>query len=290
MMEQARRQPTLRMGQTRELPAARSLQTLVFLSTMIFRQSLTYRMEWLFGVFQSVLFLWVEVTVWQTLLGGSTGSNADSVVTAADMVTYLVVASVVRALVQAGIAEDMEARLRTGDIVNDLLRPVGFPVLVIGRSLGSAGASLLSRTLPTVILAYFVWGLKSPASWQGAVAVLGAVLIGVAIAYAINCLLGILGFWVWTTDHFVWLVGAFIRVLSGAAIPFWFLPDWLRAVGEALPFHTMGYTPVGLYLGKIPPSEAWFLMVAGLAWAVGLWGLVWLCWRRAISRIVVQGG
>ncbi|MBI3971247.1 MAG: ABC-2 family transporter protein [Chloroflexi bacterium] len=255
---------------------ATSVRTFLRLAAMIFRQHVTYRVEWLFGIFHGLLFLWIQVAIWRALLGpegeraatlGATASDsaAGTPITASDMVTYLVAARVVSAVVGAGVARDMESRLRTGHIVNDLLRPTGFPFMVLGRSLGQTAGGLLSHTLPVVVLAHFIWGLQPPGSLSGLVAAAGTVGVALVISYAIAYLLGILGFWVWTTEHFEWVVFGVIHVLSGAAIPYWFLPDWLRAVGSALPFHVMGYTPVALYLGKMPAAEATALIAIGCA-------------------------
>jgi ABC-2 type transport system permease protein len=79
-------------------------------------------------------------------------------------------------------------------------------------------------------------------------------------------------------------------VLSGAVIPFWFLPGWLQAVGGVLPFQMQGYTPVALYLGKLSAQDAARFIAVGCAWAVGLWLLVAVCWQRAMARLVIQGG
>jgi ABC-2 type transport system permease protein len=260
------------------------------LASMMFRRGVTYRLEWLFGIFYGLLVLWVQVAVWRALLGSGVAAASASPVTAAQMVTYLVVARVVVAIVNGNVARDMEARLRSGDIVNDLLRPTGFPTLVLGRSLGQTAAGLLNRAIPVAILAHLIWGLQPPASLTALLACVCTVVVGTVISYAIAYLLGVLGFWVWTTEHFEWLVGALIQVLSGAAVPYWFLPDWLRAIAGALPFHMLGYTAVALYLGKLPPGEATQLVATGCLWAAGLWALAWFWWQRAVARLVIQGG
>lgn len=176
----------------------------------MFRQGVTYRLEWLFGIFSGVLALWVQVAVWEVLLGRGGAAASGSPVTAANMVTYLVAVSVVSTIVNGDVSQEMESRLRTGDIVGDLLRPAGFPLLVLGRSLGQTAAGLISRTAPVAIVAQLVWGLQLPASISGFLAAVGAVAVGVMISYAIAYLLGMLGFWVWSTEHFEWLFGALV--------------------------------------------------------------------------------
>lgn len=269
---------------------ATNARVLLRLARVIFRQGVTYRLEWLFGILSGFLALWIQVAVWKVLLGASGPAAAGSPVSAATMVTYLVVVSVVSTIVNCTVSGEMESRLRTGDIADDLLRPTGFGLLVLGRSLGQMAAGLLNRTLPVAILAQLAWGLQLPASFPAFLATCGAVVVAVLISYAIAYLLGILGFWVWTTEHFEWLLGAFVQVLSGAIIPFWFLPGWLQAVAGVLPFQMQGYTPVALYLGKLPAPAAARLIVVGCVWAVGLWALVAVCWQRAMARLVIQGG
>ena len=124
-----------------------------------------------------------------------------TIVSAANMVTYLVVVRVVSTVAASTVSGEMESRLRTGDIADDLLRPTGFGLLVFGRSLGQMAASLLNQTLPVAILAQLFWGLQLPASFSGFLAACAAVAVAVLISYAIAYLLGILGFWVWTTEH-----------------------------------------------------------------------------------------
>lgn len=291
MVEEVGVRPDASLSSRPSSSVSTGLRTMVCIGQMMLRRGLTYRIEWLFGVLQGLIYLWVQVAIWQALLGGQAATSADgTTVTASDMVTYVAIATVLRSLVRAGISWDMEGRLRNGDIVGDLVRPASFPFIVIGRSLGETAASLLQRTFPALVLAQLIWGLKPPASLEAALACVIATLIGVALAYALDYLLGILGFWVWSVQHFEWLLGTLIRVLSGAMIPYWFLPDWLRAIGQALPFHVMGYTPVGLYLGKVSPTETWLLFASALVWTVGLWVLAVFSWRRAIQRLVVQGG
>lgn len=267
-------------------------RTFLNIAAMIFRRGTAYRVEWIFGVFQSFLYLWVQIAVWQALLTHSnvTATGTTGPVTMADMVTYLILVNLARTITREQVAYEMEGRLRTGDIVHDLLKPVGFPVVVMGRSLGQMCAGLLSRTLPSIVLAAAIWGIQAPVSVVAALGFVAAVAIGVAVNYALGYLFGILGFYTWSTEHFQWILNAFFDIVSGAVIPFWFLPGWVRAIGNVLPFHTLAYTPVAIYLGKVPASEAWALLGCGALWAAALWAVARWWWAKAVRRIVLQGG
>ena len=61
-------------------------------------------------------------------------------------------------------------------------------------------------------------------------------------------------------------------------------------VFEFLPFSSMVYTPVMIYLGKYSGNELWFVLLRQAAWVVILYVLGDLIWRRVTKRLVVLGG
>ena len=213
------------------------------MARMSVRRALTYRAEWLFGVLRQVAALWIQLAIWRALLANGVADTGAGTITLADMVTYLIVVNVVMAVVHQRLSYDVEARLRNGTIALDLLKPVGLAVIALGRSLGESSSAFVSRLLPALLVVALIWGIQLPASAAAAVGFVAAILVGACIAYALGFLLATLGFRVWSTEHFEWLLGLFVRVVSGAVIPFWFLPDWVKRVGELLPFHMMGFTP-----------------------------------------------
>ena len=256
-----------------------------------FNRSLTYRLEWLFGIVSTVLLIWTQVAIWRALLRDS-GADVfgGAHVSASDMVTYIVLVNALGAHDWVTVGNQIDDRLQSGDITYDLTKPVGFPVLVLGQSLGEIFSRLLTQTLPVVVIAHLAWGLTPPASLTAAFAALATVLIGKSVAFAIGYLLGCLSFWMLSSWHYQWVVGTITKLFSGFVIPLWFMPEWLWLAPRLLPFHLLAYTPAGLYQGKIPTSEAWLLVGVGVVWTAVLWVAVVYAWRAAIRRVVVQGG
>ena len=267
-------------------------RTFLRMFSLIFRRNTIYRVEWLFSIFRSILSIWIEVAIWKALLSQNIASavNTVSPVTTADMVTYLIVAHAIGRLMAVYISFDIENRLRSGDIALDLLKPVGIQYLLLGRSLGETAADFVFRTLPVTIIAAAVWGIQPPQSIFSCIFFICATALGVMLSYAIGYLLGLIGFWIFRTKDMWFLLEVVMRVLGGAFIPYWFLPRWLSNIGKFLPFHLLGYTPVGLYMGKILPGDAVTYFISGTIWVAFLWSLVIVLWKRAVNRLVIQGG
>jgi ABC-2 type transport system permease protein len=258
---------------------------------MLFRRALTSRWVWLLGVLDGLIILGVQYALWRALLPLGRPTPTDLPPVTADlMVSYALLALAIGTVTRGRIARDIEDRLRKGVIVYDLLRPTGLPIIVMSRSFGLALADLLLQIVPVAILASFAWSLSAPASPGAVVLALLCLVVGVAIAYAIDFALGVLGFRVWTTEHFEWVVHMIRAVLSGAIVPFWFLPETVQVIAGALPFHMLGYTPIAIYLGRIEAGQAALLIMTGALWAVVLTVGAALMWRHALRQLTIQGG
>ena len=83
---------------------------------------------------------------------------------------------------------------------------------------------------------------------------------------------------------------AILLFLTGELIPLSFFPDAVQRVFDFLPFSSMVYTPVMIYLGKYKGSALAFVLFRQVAWVVLLYLLGSHIWRRVTKRLVVLGG
>ena len=86
------------------------------------------------------------------------------------------------------------------------------------------------------------------------------------------------------------LKNSIINFLSGMLIPLAFMPDFLRKTLEYMPFSSMNYTPVMIYMGKYSIYETVFRLLVQAVWAVIIYALSKIIWLGAIKRLSVQGG
>jgi ABC-2 type transport system permease protein len=81
-----------------------------------------------------------------------------------------------------------------------------------------------------------------------------------------------------------------VGFLSGSIIPFSFLPDVVEKVFLFLPFASLNYTPVMIYMGKYTGTTLLFYLGLQLFWCLFFWGLSKLLWKVSTKHLCVQGG
>ena len=57
-----------------------------------------------------------------------------------------------------------------------------------------------------------------------------------------------------------------------------------------MPFSSMNYTPVMIYLGKTQGMDLLYALLTQLFWILFFYGLSKLIWKATINQLTVQGG
>ena len=83
---------------------------------------------------------------------------------------------------------------------------------------------------------------------------------------------------------------ALLSFLTGQLIPLSFFPPLVQRIFDFLPFSSMVYTPVMIYLGKYSGAELGFVLLRQAVWVVLLYVLGNLIWKKVTKRLVVLGG
>src|SRR5450759_45451 len=117
-----------------------------------------------------------------------------------------------------------------------------------------------------------------------------SLLCAYGIAGLLSMMLSMVAFWTLEIDGLTMLYVLVASFLSGALVPVAVFPGVLRTVVEWLPFQATTYVPASIYVGSLTGSAAWRAIGIQLAWVVILGLAAALMWRRAIRRVVVQGG
>ena len=81
-----------------------------------------------------------------------------------------------------------------------------------------------------------------------------------------------------------------ISFLSGSTIPLAFLPAGLATVLNFLPFASLAYTPVMIYMGMYSLGEIFGYLSLQVFWLFVMMGLSKLIWNSAMKHLSIQGG
>lgn len=267
---------------------ARALRPYAEVARRTFQRYATYRAATVAGVFTNTVFGFLRVYV---LLAVFRQRSSIGSFDAVDVVTFTFVAEGFLASVGAFADTGLGMRIRTGDVVSDLYRPLHFTGYWLSEDLGRAGFHVLARGVPPVVLGALAFSLRLPADGATWLAFAASLLLAILVSFAFRFVITLTSFWV--VDIFgPWQIANFtMAFLSGFVLPVTFFPEWLARVASLTPFPSMVQLPIEVFLGKHPGLAATASVLAQQAlWAAVLLVGCELVVARAFRRVVVHGG
>lgn len=251
-----------------------------------FKKNAAYRtMVWL-QIAASLIQVGIQVAVWRALIGNGSVDGIDL----EQMITYVILNTVMYAFTLTALFNDVDARLRSGDIAIDILRPAHYPLLLLADNLGRSAYRLLFMMVPIVTVSALLFGFSPPTSFADGAGFIVAVFFAIVISYSIGYLIALLSFWFLTTFHFSWAIGGLTTLFSGSFLPLWFFPEPWASIAKLLPFQFLGFVPAAAWMGQLTGADLARTFFVGLGWSVVLVMCMRFLWNRATSQLVVQGG
>lgn len=206
------------------------------------------------------------------------------------MISYVLIAWLITTFYGTRVDQELASRFRDGLIAVDLLRPWDLHLHHYARDLGRGAVALLLSTLPLLILAGLLLGLRLPEhGWTWPLFGL-SLLLSHAIGFGFAWLVGLASFRLRNAAGLTHLKATLIGVFSGSLIPLDLYPEALRRFVMLLPFQGMSHTPAVIFTERLPLAQAGGPLLVQLLWAVGLLVVGRLLLRGALRAIVVQGG
>ena len=238
-----------------------------------------------FGSFVSY-FLWSAIygSSSQGVLGGLSRN---------EMTVYIFMVYVTSSIVNISISDWVSEDVVKGTVAMQLIKPMDYRLSLISRA---TGVMAYQFVLPSVFIwiglevyKYFVLGLGFTT-----LANIGLYLLSSIMSFLIFVLfdfcVGMIAFFTNYIFGLLMVKEALLSFLTGQLIPLSFFPAAVQRIFDFLPFSSMIYTPVMIYLGKYQGGELTWVLLRQLIWVLLLYGLGSLIWRRVTKRLVVLGG
>ena len=256
------------------------------------QSSLMYSLNMIFFSLSELLYCFVMYYLWKAVFESSGGSDFMGF-DMQDMVLYLFITNVTAYLTMSDADNTIADEIKDGSISMRLLKPVSFSMSVLFKDIAGPIVMFCMVFVPMTACVEIYRAVTVGAVMFNIVnfaLYLVSVMLAYLISFRVNLCFGFMAFYVKNLWGMSILKDSILRFLSGTLIPLAFLPDLLRNILSFLPFASLSYIPVMIYMGKYSTSELVFNMCLQLAWVAVLALLSRLVWKSAIKKLSVQGG
>lgn len=185
---------------------------------------------------------------------------------------------------------DLLMTIRSGEVVTDLSKPCDLYAYGFSREAGRSCYYILFRGVPTYLLGMLLFGIGLPGDVRAWLAFVLALACAIALGITYRFLSNIVGFWLMEARSFVVLSEIVAHFFAGAYIPLPLMPPALYDAVQWLPFAGMLNLPVQALLGKVTGADLVLTLAVQVAWVLAFAGMARWFTRRALLRVVIQGG
>ena len=253
-----------------------------------FRRHATYRQAMVAAVVTNSVFGFLRFAVMLAVLGGTrTVVGYDE----PQLATFVWAGQGLIGVVLLWSPPDLAERIRTGDVVMDLLRPIDPVWQLLAADLGRAGYAACTRFVVPVATGALVFHLYTPTHVVTYALFVGSAVLATIVCFGCRYLVNAAAYWLLDArgPNTFWTLAS--GMLGGLYFPVWFLPDAMAtALVVGTPFPSVVQIPldvlvergsVGLRLGLLGVQAGWVVAILALC----RW--VQACGER---KLVIQGG
>ena len=263
------------------------LRTASVLITASLQEKLVYRFDLIMGLLRALIQIFVFYQLWTILFAGV---NDYAGISLEQTQLYTVVSMSIMPLLDRSFLPIVNDRIRSGDIVFDLTRPLYYGTLLLYQGLGQLLATLVTATLPSILFSFVFFDIALPSSVFTWLAFTVSLLLGYFTAFLMDLIASLLGFWItemWGMFYAKWNL---LQILGGMYIPLWFFPSPFKEIVLLLPFRGVAFTPLSIFVGGVPPEELPLVLGLQVFWIVVLLWLSQFTYARVVKKLAVQGG
>jgi len=255
-----------------------------------FRRYATYRQATVAGSFTNTVFGFLRCYVLLAVAAGAVGGRPAGY-DREQLATFVWVGQGLLTVVALWGWSELSDRIRSGDVVAELLRPVNPVISYLAPDLGRAGYAVLTRFIPPVVVGAIFFDLYLPQRWFTVPLFAISVTLAVVCSFGCRFLVNATAYWLHDARGplIFWTLSS--GVLAGLYFPLRFLPDALAVtLWVATPMPGLLQTPLDVLVERDPPALQAGLVALQAVWAVILLTTCRIVQRRAERKLVAQGG
>jgi ABC-2 type transport system permease protein len=183
--------------------------------------------------------------------------------------------------------------ITSGNIAYELCRPCGIYEFWFVKLVAQRLSGAFLRCLPILFVSLLLpepYKMTIPPDILTVFLFLVTLFLGLLVLVSISMFIYISVFYTLSPVGSLLMVGIWGEFFAGSIIPVPLMPHWLQRIVYLLPFRVTSDMPFRVYTGHIPHKEALLGIVIQILWLLGLVVLGKVVLKRALRRVVVQGG
>lgn len=228
--------------------------------------NLIYRLNFSMWRIRSILQLLLIYFIWWTVFQSQ---NEVFGYTASSILTYVLVAALIRVIVLSTRVTDLMDAINSGNVVNFLIKPLGFVRYYLARDVAD---KLFNILFYIVEIWFIILLLKPQIIFQTNILTLALFLFsiigGLAIYFYLNFIISLLTFWVENSWGPLFLMTIFLEGFGGGLFPIDILPANFYKLLMLTPFPYLIFFPSKIYLGGLSANEMIVNFLTILLWIV----------------------
>lgn len=246
-----------------------------------------FRANLLFQLCAIVLTVIMMLSFWMALYAVRTEIRGFDLQT---MILYALGSVLLSIMLAQQTEHTITGRIYSGDIGMAISRPVPLPHLLFLEAVSGSAVAAVTRALPFLIAAgvvfYFSRLPVPPVSWMA----VPSFVLSYVLNFLYQFIFGVVAFWTMEISGLLYAREFILLGFSGSFIPLWFFPDWLYAITPYLPFRFIYHSTLSIAVGKLSGPDACREMGLQVLWIGILLVLAAVIWKRAVRRVIVNGG
>ena len=254
--------------------------------------AMTYRSNFLAWFLGSIVYCLVMYYIWLAVFNSS-GEGMINGFTMRDMTVFLFITAMTNFLTDSDGSYDVGEEVRDGNIAMRLIKPVGFHSTFLFTEIGWK-LLIFGMIFAPVVIGVEIYKFNAYGGFAFNIASFALYIFSMTMSYLfsfyMNVCFGFMAFFLKNLWGFNIIKSSILRFLSGGVLPLAFMPGALRQVLEWLPFASLCYTPVMIYMGMYSPAETALRLAVQVAWVIIFYIISKLILSTALRHVSVQGG
>lgn len=243
------------------------------------QQYLIYRVNFVFWRARTILQLLLVYFIWWSVFESQSQVFG---YTTASILTYILVAALLRAIVLSSRVTDLIDSINSGSVVNFLIKPLGFIRYYLVRDTADKIFNIGFFVFEVTLLIFL---LRPPIIIQTEISTLALFLLATAgsliIYFCISFIISLTAFWVESSWGVLFLMSILLESLGGSLFPIDILPKQLFNALMLTPFPYLVYFPAKLYLGNMGYLE----IISGFSII-----FIWISVLTVLTRVIINAG